>query len=53
MSEQKIAVFLTRLAVDKHVAPSTQNQAFADILFLRALNEMRFALRQAQGERDT
>jgi integron integrase len=34
MGEQEITSFLTHLAVDKHVAPSTQNQALAAILFL-------------------
>ena len=34
MGEQEITAFLTHLAVNKHVAPSTQNQALAAILFL-------------------
>ncbi len=34
MGEQEITGFLTHLAVNKHVAPSTQNQALAAILFL-------------------
>lgn len=34
MGEQEITAFLTDLAVAKHVAPSTQNQALAAILFL-------------------
>ncbi len=34
MGEREITAFLTHLAVDKHVAPSTQNQALAAILFL-------------------
>lgn len=34
MGEQEITAFLTDLAVQKHVAPSTQNQALAAILFL-------------------
>ena len=34
MGEQEITAFLTYLAVDKHVAASTQNQALAAILFL-------------------
>jgi site-specific recombinase XerD len=34
MGEQEITAFLTHLAVDEHVAPSTQNQALAAILFL-------------------
>lgn len=34
MGEQEITAFLTHLAVDKHVSPSTQNQALAAILFL-------------------
>jgi integron integrase len=32
--EREITEFLTHLAVDKHVAASTQNQAFAALLFL-------------------
>jgi integron integrase len=34
MGERDITAFLTSLAVEKHVAPSTQNQALAAILFL-------------------
>ena len=34
MGEQEITAFLTYLAVDKHVAPSTQNQALSALLFL-------------------
>src|SRR5437870_9153885 len=34
MGEREIAEFLTHLAVEKHVAASTQNQAFAALLFL-------------------
>jgi integron integrase len=34
MGEREITEFLTHLAVDKHVAASTQNQAFAAVLFL-------------------
>jgi integron integrase len=34
MGERDITNFLTHLAVDKHVAASTQNQAFAALLFL-------------------
>lgn len=34
MSEREITEFLTHLAVEKHVAASTQNQAFAALLFL-------------------
>ena len=34
MGEQEITAFLTFLAVDKHVAPSTQNQALSALLFL-------------------
>src|SRR5436189_3345213 len=34
MGEKEISEFLTHLAVEKHVAASTQNQAFAAILFL-------------------
>jgi integron integrase len=32
--EKEITAFLTHLAVEKHVSPSTQNQALAAILFL-------------------
>lgn len=34
MGEQEVTAFLTHLAVDKHVSPSTQNQALSAILFL-------------------
>jgi integron integrase len=34
MGEKEIADFLSHLAVDKHVAASTQNQAFSALLFL-------------------
>jgi integron integrase len=34
MAEREITDFLTHLAVEKHVAASTQNQAFAALLFL-------------------
>jgi hypothetical protein len=34
MGEQEITAYLTHLAVEKHVAPPTQNQAFAAVLFL-------------------
>ncbi len=34
MGERGITAFLTHLAVNRHVAPSTQNQALAAILFL-------------------
>jgi integrase len=34
MGEQEISAFLTHLAVDRHVAASTQNQAFSALLFL-------------------
>ena len=34
MGEQEITAFLTHLAVDKHVAASTQNQALSALLFL-------------------
>jgi site-specific recombinase XerD len=34
MSEKEITEFLTHLAVKKHVAASTQNQAFCALLFL-------------------
>jgi len=34
MSKLEIEAFLTHLAVDRKVSPSTQNQAFSAILFL-------------------
>jgi len=34
MGEPEISAFLTMLAVDRHVSPSTQNQALAALLFL-------------------
>jgi len=34
MGEREISEFLTHLAVEKHVAASTQNQAFSALLFL-------------------
>lgn len=34
MGEREVTAFLSYLAVDKHVAASTQNQALAAILFL-------------------
>ena len=34
MGSREIETFLTHLAVDEHVAPSTQNQAFHALLFL-------------------
>jgi hypothetical protein len=34
MGEREITEFLTHLAVEKHIAASTQNQAFAALLFL-------------------
>jgi site-specific recombinase XerD len=34
MGEEEIARFLTHLAVEKHVAASTQNQALSALLFL-------------------
>ena len=34
MGEREITEFLTHLAVEKHVAASTQNQAFAALLLL-------------------
>ena len=34
MGKKEIEIFLTHLAVDKKVSPSTQNQAFSAILFL-------------------
>jgi integron integrase len=34
MGEEEIAAFLSHLAIDKHVAASTQNQAFSALLFL-------------------
>ncbi len=34
MGEEEIAAFLSHLAIEKHVAASTQNQAFSALLFL-------------------
>lgn len=34
MGEKEISAFLTHLAVERHVAASTQNQAFCALLFL-------------------
>src|SRR5260370_31576169 len=34
MGDEEIAAFLTHLAVERHVAASTQNQAFSALLFL-------------------
>jgi integron integrase len=34
MGEEEIAQFLSHLAIDRHVAASTQNQAFSALLFL-------------------
>src|SRR3954469_13341255 len=34
LGSSEIAAFLTWLAVDRHVAASTQNQAFSGVLFL-------------------
>jgi site-specific recombinase XerD len=34
MGEEEIAAFLSHLAIDGHVAASTQNQAFSALLFL-------------------
>ncbi len=34
MGKREIEEFLTHLAVDRKVSPSTQNQAFSAILFL-------------------
>ena len=34
MGEEQISAFLTYLAVERHVAASTQNQALAALLFL-------------------
>ena len=34
MGEKEIRIFLTHLAVDKHVSASTQNQALSTVLFL-------------------
>jgi hypothetical protein len=34
MAEEEIARFLTHLARDRHVAPSTQNQPLSALLFL-------------------
>lgn len=52
--EQKIEAFLTHLAVDRHVAPSTQNQAMNALVFLYkkvlkvALDEKINAIRAAK-----
>jgi integron integrase len=57
MGEQEITAFLTHLAVNKHVAPSTQNQALAAILFLykevlaRELDWMDDIVRAKRAER--
>jgi integron integrase len=57
MGEQEITAFLTHLAVDRHVAPSTQNQALAAILFLykevleRELDWMDDIVRAKRAER--
>ncbi|MHB1141998.1 MAG: integron integrase [Sulfuricaulis sp.] len=57
MGEQEITAFLTHLAVDKHVSPSTQNQALAAILFLykevlaRELDWMEDIVRAKRTER--
>jgi len=57
MGEQEITAFLTHLAVEKHVAPSTQNQALAAILFLykevleRELDWMDDIVRAKRAER--
>ncbi len=57
MGEQEITGFLTHLAVEKHVAPSTQNQALAAILFLykevleRELDWMDDIVRAKRAER--
>lgn len=37
MGELEVGAFLTSLAVKRHVASSTQNQALAALLFLWAL----------------
>ena len=34
MGKEEVELFLTHLAVDQHVSPSTQNQAFSALLFL-------------------
>src|SRR5215470_13828430 len=34
MGEEEIAAFLSHLAINRHVAASTQNQAFSALLFL-------------------
>jgi hypothetical protein len=34
MGKDEIEAFLTHLAVNRHVSPSTQNQAFNSLLFL-------------------
>jgi integrase len=36
MAEPEVNAFLTHLAVERHVAPSTQNQALCGLLFLYA-----------------
>ena len=34
MADKEVNIFLTHLAVDREVAPSTQNQAFCALVFL-------------------
>jgi integron integrase len=57
MGEREITAFLTHLAVDRNVAPSTQNQALAAILFLyknvlgRELDWMDDVVRAKRAER--
>ena len=56
MAEPEVNAFLTHLAVDRHVAASTQNQAMAALLFLyeavlrRPLNELN-VIRAARPKR--
>ena len=43
MGKEEIEAYLTHLAVNRHVSPSTQNQAFNALLFLyRNVLEMEF-----------
>lgn len=57
MGEREITAFLTYLAVNRNVAPSTQNQALAALLFLykdvlgRELDWMNDIVRAKRGER--
>ena len=49
MAEPEVNAFLTHLAVDRHVAASTQNQALAALLFLYGAVLLR-PLDQLSGE---